>query len=39
MKKTLGTLIAKITREDFGVDGSPHLVLSAGVSTGALLAY
>jgi integrase len=37
-RKNLGTLISKITREAVGVDVSPHLFRSAGVSTSALLA-
>jgi len=34
--KNLGTLISKLTRETIGVDVSPHLFRSAGVSTAAL---
>jgi integrase len=34
--KNLGTLISKITRETIGVDVSPHLFRTAGVSTAAI---
>jgi integrase len=34
--KNLGTLISKITRETIGVDVSPHLFRTAGVSTAAV---
>jgi hypothetical protein len=37
-KKNLGTLISKITLETVGVDVSPHLFRTAGVSAGAVLA-
>jgi hypothetical protein len=34
--KNLGTLISKLTRETIGVDVSPHLFRTAGVSTAAV---
>ena len=37
-RKNFGTLISKITHEAVGVDVSPHLFRTAGVSTAAILA-